>query len=96
MDMDMTRIHTFQAPTRLVFGVNAAQQVGAEVEGARGSRALVVTDPGIEQAGLLPAVTDSLAAAGLDRPGLQGGRAEPDRRRPARRVCRPIAPPTPT
>jgi alcohol dehydrogenase class IV len=65
MDMDMTRIHTFQAPTRLVFGVNAAQQVGAEAKALGGTRALVVTDPGIEQAGLLPAVTDSLTAAGL-------------------------------
>jgi alcohol dehydrogenase class IV len=65
MDMDMTRIHTFHSPTRLVFGVNAAQQVGAEVKALGGTTALIVTDPGIEQAGLLTVVADSLTAAGI-------------------------------
>jgi alcohol dehydrogenase len=65
MDMDMTRVHTFHAPTRLVFGVNAGQQVGAEAKALGGTRVLIVTDPGIEKAGLLPVVTESLEAAGL-------------------------------
>jgi alcohol dehydrogenase class IV len=65
MDMDMTRIHTFHAPTRLVFGVNAAGQVGAEVTALGAAGVLLVTDPGIEQAGLLTPVIDSLAAAGI-------------------------------
>jgi alcohol dehydrogenase class IV len=66
MDMDMTRIHTFHSPTRLVFGVNASQQVGAEMKALGASTVLVVTDPGIEKAGLLVGVTESLEAAGLN------------------------------
>src|SRR5687768_4430254 len=65
MDMDMTRIHTFHAPTRLVFGVNAARQVGDEVKALGGQTVLVVTDPGILHAGLLSVVTEALEAAGL-------------------------------
>jgi alcohol dehydrogenase class IV len=65
MEMDMTRVHTFHAPTRLVFGPNAAQTVGAEVTAIGGSKALLVTDRGIEQAGLLAPIQESLERAGV-------------------------------
>ncbi len=65
MNMDMTRLHTFHSPTRLVFGVNAAQQVGPEIKGLGATNVLVVTDPGIEKAGLLSGVNESLEGAGL-------------------------------
>jgi alcohol dehydrogenase class IV len=63
--MDMTRIHTFHSPTRLVFGVGAAGQVGAEAKALRITSALVVTDPGIIGAGLLDGISASLEAAGI-------------------------------
>jgi alcohol dehydrogenase class IV len=65
MDMDMTRIHTFHTPTRLVFGVNAAAQVGAEVAALGASSVLLVSDPGIEKAGLLEPIMRSLEGAGV-------------------------------
>lgn len=63
--MDMTRVHVFHSPTRLVFGVGAVQQVGAEIKAFGVDNLLLVTDNGIIQAGLLPAVTESLEAAGI-------------------------------
>lgn len=65
MNMDTTRLHTFHAPTRLVFGMGAVAQVGPEIKAQGATNVLVVTDAGIEKAGLLTGVTESLAEAGL-------------------------------
>lgn len=50
---------------RIVFGVNALEQLGEQVRRAGGSRALIVTDSGVRRAGHI----DSAAAA-LDRAGV--------------------------
>ena len=65
MEMDVTRTHVFHAPTRLVFGVGSAKLVGEEMKALGGSTVLIVSDPGIEKAGLLKQVSDSLETAGL-------------------------------
>jgi alcohol dehydrogenase class IV len=53
-------------PTRIVFGVGAVGEVGAEARRAGGSRALVVTDKGVVAAKLLDRVEASLKKAALE------------------------------
>jgi alcohol dehydrogenase len=56
----------FQLPTRVRFGFGVSRLAGDETRALGGNRALVVTDPGVRGAGLLDAVLDSLAAAGIE------------------------------
>jgi alcohol dehydrogenase class IV len=61
----MGNLVTWSFPTRIVFGVGAAGQVGAEALRLGAKRALIVTDKGVVGAGLLGPVEASLRAAGL-------------------------------
>ena len=56
---------SFQLPTRIEFGNGASATVGDEAKGLGGTRALIVTDPGVAGAGLVEPVKDRLEAAGL-------------------------------
>ncbi len=56
---------SFQLPTRIEFGNGIAATVGEEAKGLGGSRALVVTDPGIASAGLLDPILANLKKADL-------------------------------
>ena len=52
-------------PTRVVFGAGEVRKVGEEARLLGVARALIVTDPGVEQAGLVEPVQAALAAAGV-------------------------------
>ena len=52
-------------PTRILFGVGAAADVGAEARRVGAKSALIVTDKGVVRAGLVAPVEASLRAAGL-------------------------------
>lgn len=52
-------------PTRIVFGKEAATQSGTEAVKLGGQRALILADPGIEAAGVLPVVREALDAASI-------------------------------
>ncbi len=52
-------------PTRVVFGDGASKSVGEEAKSLGAARVLVVTDPGVEKAGLHERVLDSLESAGI-------------------------------
>lgn len=56
---------SFQLPTRIEFGCGVSETVGDEAKGLGGSRALVVTDPGIRSAGLVEPVVAGLEGAGV-------------------------------
>lgn len=56
---------SFQLPTRIEFGNGVSRNVGTEAAGLGGTRALVVTDPGLRTAGLVEPVVADLEAAGL-------------------------------
>jgi len=60
----MSAIWSF--PTRIVFGAGEASRVGQEARAVGMARVLLVTDPGVENAGLVAPVRDSLTAAGLE------------------------------
>jgi len=57
--------HVFYSPTKLVFGPNAAREVAQEIQQLRGTKVLVVTDPGVVKADLLDPVKESLESAGI-------------------------------
>jgi alcohol dehydrogenase len=57
---------TFHMPTRAEFGRGCSATVGAEATAMGARRALVVSDPGVRDAGLVAPVVESLAAAGIE------------------------------
>ena len=63
--MDLTRTFTWEIPTRLIFGPGSSRQAGEQLRRLGGTKALVVTDPGVEAAGILGGIFEALAAAGL-------------------------------
>ncbi len=79
------RITLFRTTKRIVFGTGAVEKVGAEVQGLKKKKVLVVTDPGIVQAGLLEPLKNSLKAA--DIPFALFDEVEPDPRIEVVRQC---------
>jgi alcohol dehydrogenase len=68
---------TFHSARSLVFGRDAARQVGEIAVRLRAGRAFVVTDPVLLKAGLLEPVHASLSEAGVAVEVFQGGEPEP-------------------
>jgi len=60
-----TMIKSFETVRRITFGPGSLNNLGDEVRRLAGSKALVVTDPGLKNAGVLDAVTANLENAGL-------------------------------
>lgn len=56
---------SFNLPTRIEFGTGVSATVGAEAKELGGTRALLVTDPGVQQAGVIDGIVTSLDEAGL-------------------------------
>ena len=56
----------FYMPTRVFFGRGLAGQAGVQAANLGARRAILVTDPGVQAAGLADPVRDALAGAGLD------------------------------
>ncbi len=57
---------TWNYPTRILFGVGAIADLGAEAKKLGATRALIVTDPGVTRAGLLGPVEESLKGQGIE------------------------------
>ena len=55
----------FQLPTRIVFGFGASEDAGREAAGL-GTRALIVTDPGVMAAGIADSIVAHLDGEGVD------------------------------
>jgi alcohol dehydrogenase len=60
------KVQTFETVRRVVFGVGAVETLPDEIKRAKGTRVLVVTDPGIKSAGVLDLVANVLARAKVD------------------------------
>ena len=63
--MDLNRTYTWVMPARLVFGPGCARQAGDELKKLGGSKALIVTDRGVEGAGVLAGILEGLDSAGV-------------------------------
>jgi len=68
MQLDPTagRVHSFQVPRKILFGVKAAENVGLEARALGGKEALLVTDQNIERMGLSERVEEALLKQGLN------------------------------
>lgn len=60
-----TQSFTVTQPTRIRFGTGAIKELGATVKDFKGSKALVVVDPGLVKAGMLPKLTEPLEQEGI-------------------------------
>ncbi len=67
----------FQPRTRLVFGRGAVARLGELARGLKGTRVLVVSDPGVVAAGHFQRGLDSLLQAGLEVHSFHGVRENP-------------------
>ena len=63
MSVDVETVRTIETPTRLVHGPGALHRLGELVAGLGVSRPLLVTDPGVVDAGLAAAALDLLPGA---------------------------------
>ncbi len=63
--MDLNRVFNWEMPGRLVVGPGCARTAGAELKKLGGSKVLIVTDKGVEGAGVLTGIIESLQAAGV-------------------------------
>jgi len=50
----------YNNPTKIIFGENSVKDIGLEVDNLGGSKALIVTDQGVTQAGLIERVVEAL------------------------------------
>jgi alcohol dehydrogenase len=81
----INRITLFRTTKRIVFGLGAIEKVGTEIQVLKKKKVLVVTDPGIVQAGLLEPLKHSLQAANIPFALFDG--VEPDPRLEVVRQC---------
>jgi len=65
--VDLSRIYTWEMPARLIFGPGCARQAGEELRKLGGSKALLVTDPGVRAAGVLAGLLEGLESSGVAR-----------------------------
>ena len=63
--MDLSRTFTWEMPAKLVVGPGCARTAGQELKKLGGSKALLVTDKGVEGAGILAGVVEGLTSAGI-------------------------------
>lgn len=63
--MDIGKTYALHLPTRILFGIGTAQQVGVEAVSLGISHGLVVTDSGLVQTEIPEAITRSLDAGGV-------------------------------
>jgi len=68
---------TWNYPTRVLFGVDAIKDLGAEAKKLGAKRALIVSDPGVTRAGLVEPVAEALREAGLESARFDGISSNP-------------------
>ncbi len=73
----MRTVWTFHIAQSVVFGQGAVKQLGEIAVRYQAKRALIVTDPILDKAGLLEQTRQPLIAAGLQVSAFTGGEAEP-------------------
>ena len=60
------RMSNFFSPNKIVLGVGAARTVGAEAKGLGAGKAIIVTDAGLMQTGMVEQIRESLTSEGVN------------------------------
>ena len=63
--MTWENVHPFECPTRVFYGWGASRQIGERLAELGVRRVLVVSDPGVRNAGIVNAVVEPIQAAGI-------------------------------
>lgn len=63
--MDISKSFRYEIPTAIEFGCGSIQKLASHVKALRGSRVLVVSDPGVVKAGVVERVIEPLRSAGI-------------------------------
>jgi len=71
------RIHSFQLPKKILFGVKSSENVGIEAETLGGKTAFLVTDKNLEKTGIPAKIEESLVSKGFDVDFFDGVEPEP-------------------
>ena len=72
------KLSLFRTTRRILFGVGSAEKTGTEAQLLKAKKALIITDPGVIQAGLLEGIEKSLQSVGIPFAIFDG--VEPDPR----------------
>lgn len=72
------KLTLFRTTKRILFGLGAVEKIGTEAQLLKAKKVLIITDPGVIQAGLLEGVEKSLQSAGIPFALFDG--VEPDPR----------------
>jgi alcohol dehydrogenase class IV len=72
------KLSLFRTTRRILFGVGSAEKTGTEAQLLKAKKALIITDPGVIQAGLLEGIEKSLQSVGIPFAVFDG--VEPDPR----------------
>jgi alcohol dehydrogenase len=75
--MTTAPVQTFFSPCKVILGMNAAASAAEEIRQLGGGPVLLVTDPGVVEAGLVRSVEDALRAGGIDCHVYSGVKPEP-------------------
>lgn len=59
------KIHTIFSPNKILFGIGASEEIGKEARALGGTKALMVTDPGVVNSGLVGPLQSNLEEAGV-------------------------------
>ncbi|MDN3523589.1 iron-containing alcohol dehydrogenase [Halomonas ramblicola] len=78
--MNYHRPFSFEMPTKIEFGIGLTRRLGEFVESLGGSKALVITDPGLIAAGVVERVTSALSQRGIEHVVFSEVESEPDAR----------------
>ena len=65
MEREAIVTHPFFSPNRILFGFDAVEGVAAEVKQLGGKKVLIVTDPGVVEAGLIETIKAPLDSEGI-------------------------------
>jgi alcohol dehydrogenase class IV len=63
---EISKVSHFSSPSKNILGLDTVKEVGTEARKLGGSKALIVTDPGIVSAGYAQVVEDALRAAKME------------------------------
>ncbi|MBS7656743.1 iron-containing alcohol dehydrogenase [Candidatus Bathyarchaeota archaeon] len=60
------KIHSFQLPKKILFGVKSSENVGTEAKALGGKKAFLVTDKNLEKTGIPAKIEESLVSQGFE------------------------------
>jgi len=77
LDKFIAKVHNFQLPKKIIFGLNSHRKVGSEVKSLGGKKVLLVTDQNLMKMGMPRKVEKSMIRRGIDVDVFTGVEAEP-------------------